>query len=160
ESGGGHAMAAGFGLHKDQLEGFSRFLAARFADLSGTIAGAFDLDLDALLAPSGATPEFVTEMERLGPFGAGNAEPLVVIPDARLVFADIVGKDHIRLRLTGADGTRLDAISFRSAGTPLGEGLLAARGQLIHAAGKLRTDAWNGKIRVQLQLEDAALAGI
>ncbi len=160
ESGGGHAMAAGFGLHKDQLEGFSRYLAARFADLSGTIAGAFDLDLDALLAPSGATPEFVTEMERLGPFGAGNAEPLVVIPDARLVFADIVGKDHIRLRLTGADGTRLDAISFRSAGTPLGEGLLAARGQLIHAAGKLRTDAWNGKIRVQLQLEDAALAGI
>lgn len=160
ESGGGHAMAAGFGLYQDQLEGFSRFLSERFASLTGVVAGAFDLDLDAMLSPSGATTDFVTEMERLGPFGAGNAEPVVVIPDARLVFADTVGKDHIRLRLTGADGTRLDAISFRSMGTPLGEGLLAARGQVIHAAGRLKTDSWNGKIRVQLQLEDAALAGV
>jgi single-stranded-DNA-specific exonuclease len=160
ESGGGHAMAAGFGLTRDQLEGFSQYLAARFADLSGVVADAFDLDLDVLLSASGATPQFVSEMERLGPFGVGNVEPLVAVPDARVVFADVVGKDHVRFRLAGGDGARLDGIAFRSAGTPLGQGLLGARGQAIHAAGRLRADEWNGRIRVQLQLEDAALAGV
>jgi len=159
ESGGGHAMAAGFGLRGEQLEGFSRYLAMRFADLGGAVAEAFDLELDALLSPSGATAQFVSEMERLGPFGAGNAEPVVVVPDARVVFADIVGKDHIRFRLAGGDGARLDGIAFRKAGTALGEGLLGARGQPIHAAGRLRADEWNGRIRVQLQMEDAAPAG-
>ncbi|HVZ70065.1 MAG TPA: single-stranded-DNA-specific exonuclease RecJ [Rhizomicrobium sp.] len=159
EHGGGHAMAAGFGLYRDQLEGFSQFLAARFADLSDAVADAFDLDLDALVSPSGATPQFVSEMERLGPFGAGNAEPLVAVPDARVAFADIVGKDHVRFRLTGGDGARLDGIAFRQAHTALGQGILGARSQTIHAAGRLRADSWNGRIRVQLQLEDAAPAG-
>ena len=159
ETGGGHAMAAGFGLRSEQLEDFSQYLAARFADLSGAVADAFDLDLDVLLAASGATQAFVSEMERLGPFGAGNAEPVVAIADARVVFADVVGKDHVRFRLAGGDGARLDGIAFRKADTALGQGILASRGQPIHAAGRLRADTWNGQIRVQLQLEDAAPAG-
>ncbi len=160
ESGGGHAMAAGFGLRSEQLEGFSRYLALRFAELGGAVADAFDLELDALLSPSGATAQFVSEMERLGPFGAENAEPVVAVPDARVVFADIVSKDHVRFRLVGGDGARLDGIAFRKADTALGKGLLGARGQPIHAAGRLRADEWNGRIRVQLQLEDAAPAGV
>ena len=54
---------------------------------------------------------------------------------------------------------RLDAIAFRAVGTPLGEGLLKSRGRFLHAAGKLKTDDWNGETRVQLQIEDAAAAG-
>jgi single-stranded-DNA-specific exonuclease len=53
----------------------------------------------------------------------------------------------------------LDAIAFRAVGTPLGDGLLAARGKPIHAAGRLRKDEWNGRVRVQLEIEDAAPAG-
>jgi single-stranded-DNA-specific exonuclease len=41
----------------------------------------------------------------------------------------------------------------------LGDSLLAARGSRIHAAGRLRQDDWNGRIRVQLEIEDAAPAG-
>ena len=160
EFGGGHAMAAGFGLRSEQLEGFSRYLALRFAELGGAVADAFDLELDALLSPSGATAQFVSEMERLGPFGAENAEPVVAVPDARVMFADIVSKDHVRFRLVGGDGARLDGIAFRKADTALGKGLLGARGQPIHAAGRLRADEWNGRIGVQLQLEDAAPAGV
>jgi single-stranded-DNA-specific exonuclease len=102
----------------------------------------------------------VREIAQAGPYGAGNPEPLVAIADARIVFADVVGKDHIRLRLAGGDGTRLDAIAFRAAGTDLGKGLMAARGKAIHAAGRLKIDEWNGRVRVQLQLEDAAAAGV
>ena len=58
----------------------------------------------------------------------------------------------------GGDGGRLDAIAFRAADTPLGKGLLKARGGRIHVAGVLRTDDWNGRTRVQIQVEDAAPA--
>ena len=159
DAGGGHAMAAGFSLRAARLEAFREFLAAYFMNASAALTDARALHLEAALAPSAATASLVEEIARAGPFGAGNPEPLLALPDVRVAFADVVGKDHVRLRLTGGDGSRLDAIAFRAAGGPLGEGLMAARGRAIHAAGRLRADDWNGRTRVQLQLEDAAPAG-
>ena len=158
-TGGGHAMAAGFSLTTEQEGPFHAFLAQRFAEGSDALAGALDLHIDTLVSPSGATEEMVREIAQAGPYGNGNPEPLVAIADARVVFADIVGNDHVRLRLAGGDGARLDAIAFRAADTDLGRGLMASRGKAIHTAGRLKIDEWQGRIRVQLQLEDAAPAG-
>ena len=158
DAGGGHAMAAGFSLHPEQTDRFRTFLAAEFAkyaDISSLVA---TLALDAVASPAGATPALVRDIGRAGPFGAGNPEPVLAVPDAQVVFADVVGKDHVRLRLAGGDGARLDAIAFRAADTDLGRALLGARGKRIHAAGRLRADEWNGRVRVQLHLDDAAPA--
>jgi len=160
ESGGGHAMAAGFSLASAKLDAFRGFLELQFSGQGEALDAANELSLDLALSPSGATTGLVEEIARLGPFGSGNPEPLVVVLDARVAFADLVGKDHVRLRLAGQDGARLDAIAFRAASTPLGEGLLKARGKTIHAAGRLKADEWNGRVRVQLQIEDAAPAGV
>jgi single-stranded-DNA-specific exonuclease len=157
--GGGHAMAAGFSLTGDQLENFRKFVEAQFAGAGPVLSAANDLNLDAVASPAGATVALIQEIASGGPYGAGNAEPLLGLPDVRVAFADIVGKAHVKLRLQGGDGTMLDAIAFRAVGTPLGDGLLAARGSRIHAAGRLRQDDWNGRIRVQLEIEDAAPAG-
>lgn len=160
ETGGGHAMAAGFSLTAGKLDAFREFLAAQFAKGDGALTAAQTLDVDVLISPSGATVSLLEEIALAGPYGAGNEEPLVAVADARIAFADIVGKDHVRVRLVGADGGRLDAISFRTATTPLGQGLLGARGKRVHAVGKLRKDEWNGQVRVQLHLEDAAAAEV
>jgi single-stranded-DNA-specific exonuclease len=159
-TGGGHAMAAGFSLTMEQEGPFQAFLAQRFAEGGEALAGTLDLHIDTLISPAGATEAMVREIAQAGPYGAGNPEPLVAIADARVVFADIVGKDHVRLRLAGGDGARLDAIAFRVADTDLGRGLIASRGKAIHAAGRLKIDEWNGRTRVQLQIEDAAPAGV
>jgi len=159
EAGGGHAMAAGFSLAAGRLEAFRDFLAAQFADAGALLADAQVLELDAAVAVSGANARLVAEIGRAGPFGAGNPEPLVALADMQVAYADVVGKDHVRLRLRGGDGAMLSAIAFRAAEAPLGEGLLAARGRMIHVAGRLRADAWNGRTQVQLHLEDAAPAG-
>ena len=155
ESGGGHAMAAGFALTAEQRGGFEAFLAAEFA--RGLPETELSLDIDALVSPSGANAALVRDVALAGPFGAGNPEPTFALADVRVAFADIVGKDHVRLKLTGGGG-RLDAIAFRCAGEPLGQALFAARGRTIHAAGRLRAETWNGNLRVQLHLEDAAPA--
>jgi single-stranded-DNA-specific exonuclease len=158
ESGGGHAMAAGFSLTPDRLEHFREFLVEQFTNTSAAFDAANELLLDAGIAPSGANTALVCELAKAGPYGAGNPEPLLVVLDARVAFADVVGKDHVKLRVVGGDGARLAAISFRSAETPLGLGMLAARGKRIHLVGRLKEDNWNGRARVQLQVEDAALA--
>jgi single-stranded-DNA-specific exonuclease len=156
EAGGGHAMAAGFSLSADQLGGFRHFLATQFGDTAEAFDEAASLVLDALSSPAAAGRDLISEIALVGPFGAGNPEPVLGFPDVRVSFADVVGGAHVRARLAGGDGSRLDAIAFRAAGTPLGEGLLKSRGKSIHAAGKLLAEEWNGQVRVQLHIEDAA----
>jgi len=160
ESGGGHAMAAGFSLMASQLAGLREFLHAQFQGADAALDAVATLDLDAVSSPAAATPALVREMALAGPFGAGSPEPLLAFPDVKIAFADTVGGDHVRLRLVGGDGARLDAIAFRVMGTKLGEGLLAARGRRIHTAGKLIRDDWGGVERAQLQIEDAAPASL
>jgi single-stranded-DNA-specific exonuclease len=81
------------------------------------------------------------------------------VPNARIHSAQVVGENHVRCFLEGADGQRLKAIAFRARDTDLGKALLDDRGVRLHVAGKLRVDQWGAKERVQLIIDDAAHAG-
>jgi single-stranded-DNA-specific exonuclease len=155
--GGGHAMAAGFEVDQARLRDLQTFLQQRFdTDMKGEALMPV-LDVDAALQPRGATTDLLNMLERMGPFGAGNAEPRFVFPNVRLAFADVVGGAHLRLQIEGADGARLKAIAFRCLDTELGARLTSARGMRLHLAGHLRRDTWQGRDNVQLIVEDAAL---
>jgi single-stranded-DNA-specific exonuclease len=159
ERGGGHAMAAGFEVAEARLPELAAFIARRFtSDLNGAPLVPL-LQIDGVLQPRAATTDFVTLLERIGPFGSGNPEPRFVLPDARIAFADVVGTNHVRCQIQGADGTRIKAIAFRVAEEALGQTLLRSRGASLHLAGNLRTDRWQGREEVQFQIEDAAAAG-
>jgi single-stranded-DNA-specific exonuclease len=154
--GGGHAMAAGFEAREDRLGALHAFIAARFKDdLDGTPLMP-TLLIDGALQARAASPDLIASLERLAPFGAGNAEPRFVFPAQRVMAADVVGTHHVRCTLAGADGGRLKAIAFRAAGEQLGRALLASRGVALHIAGRLKLDNWQGRAQVQLQIEDAA----
>ena len=156
--GGGHAMAAGFTLAIDQVEAFRAFLCERVAaDLAGVVASAA-LSVDAALAPAGATGALVRTVDRIGPFGTGNSEPRFVFPAVRVVGAGVVGENHVRCALVGADGGRLKAIAFRALDGELGTALLKAGGSLLHVAGHLRADDFRGGDEVQLIVDDVAWA--
>ena len=156
-NGGGHAMAAGFTVDEARLGEFTDYLADHISRQLGDAPLAPRLSLDGALSLSGVTTETVELLERAGPFGAGNPRPRFAVPNARIVAADIVGKDHVRCTVTGPDGTgRLKGIAFRAAGTPLGEGLLNTRGRPLHLAGQLRRNEWQGRVSVELTIEDAA----
>ncbi len=156
-TGGGHPMAAGFTVAADKLAALGDFLHDH---VRGQAAGPLVpvSDFDGTLAVGGATPELAAVIERLGPFGAGNTEPRFVLRGARAVAAKVVGQDHVSCFLTGAEGGRLKAIAFRAAGTALGAALLDPGGAPLHLAGLLRVDRWNGRVRAQFQIEDAAPA--
>jgi single-stranded-DNA-specific exonuclease len=159
EVGGGHAMAAGFTVTRAKLESFRAFLALHLGGQLSAIAAGGALVLDTLVSAGAATPDLLAELDRAGPYGSGNPEPLFLLPDMMVAYAGIVGSNHVRLRLTGLDGAGLGAILFRGADTKLGQALLKARGKTIHAVGRLKRDDYGGTVKAQLHLEDAAAAG-
>ncbi len=157
-NGGGHAMAAGFTVATEKLGALGDFLVERAAALLGA-AVVPELAIDGVLASAAATPLLVQLVERLGPFGAGNAEPRFALPNQRILRADIVGGQHVRCILAdGAGTTRLKAIAFRCLEGELGPALLHGQGRGFHVAGHLRGDCWQGREQVQLILDDAAPA--
>ena len=155
---GGHAMAAGFSVPADRIDELKAFLRERIEAQLGGEAPVPVLELDGALDAGGATSDLVEVIRRCGPFGAGNEEPRFAISAVRVAKADIVGMGHVRCFLVGENGTKLKAMAFREADSELGYALLNSEGALLHIAGTLRADNWNGRTGVQLVIEDAARA--
>ena len=153
-AGGGHPMAAGFTVAENRVKLLGAFFDARVVG-QGVQAEPM-LAIDGMLSCGGATVELVETIERLGPFGSGNAEPRFALRDARIVKADRVGVNHVRCIVTDGTGARVKAIAFRAADGPLGQALMTAGGTPVALAGRVKIDRWNGEARVQLQIEDMA----
>jgi single-stranded-DNA-specific exonuclease len=154
--GGGHPMAAGITIDKAALGRFRAFMDEQLGNAIQEARRDDALLIDGALSAAGATAETVAIIARAGPFGAGNAEPVFVLPSHSVIYAEPVGDDHIRARLKARDGAVVSAIAFRARGRKLGDALLGSRGQHLHAAGMLCLDRWQGAERVQLQLTDIA----
>jgi single-stranded-DNA-specific exonuclease len=115
--------------------------------------------LDLALAPGGLTPDLVTTLDHAGPFGMGWPGPRVAIGPVRLIKADLVGSDHVRLIVSGNDGARIKAIAFRSAESEMGQALLhASQGRRLWLAGRAKIDDWGARPQAELLLDDAAWA--
>jgi single-stranded-DNA-specific exonuclease len=155
--GGGHAMAAGITLKKERLAEFRAFVDAALAASVAEARHVNELQIDGAVSARAVTTDFATTLHRAGPFGAGNPEPLIALPSHQLVYADEVGQAHLRLRFKSGDGAFVNAIAFRAIGQKLGNALSENRGQLLHVAGSLAVDRWQGSERVQLRVTDVAV---
>ena len=157
-NGGGHAMAAGLTVARTSLPDLARFLDERIGPQLGAAPPVRELGIDAALSPAAATQQLVEMVERAGPFGAGNALPRFAVTSVRVNYAQPVGEGHVRCTLMGAERGRVDAIAFRAQQSPLGPALLDPARPVLHVAGVLRIDRYNGRESVRLQIDDSASA--
>ena len=155
--GGGHAMAAGVTLRKERLAEFRAYMEKALAADVARSRHVNELFIDGAVSARAVAPEFVAMLNRAGPFGAGNPEPVVALPSHQLIHADEVGQAHLRLRFKSGDGAIVNGIAFRAVGQPLGNALAQLRGQPLHVAGSLAVDRWQGAERVQLRVCDVAV---
>jgi single-stranded-DNA-specific exonuclease len=155
--GGGHTMAAGETIQAADLEGFLAIVTEKLTEPVSTMRLRDNFAIDATLTAAGAQPVVVTALERAGPFGQGQPEPVFVFPQHRLVEAREVGSGgHMRVKRRGGDGSVIGGIAFRAVGQPLGIALSQAIGNPVHVAGTLSIDRWGGNEKVEVRIMDAA----
>ena len=159
-SGGGHAMAAGFGLPAEGVPALHDFLD-RYLASAADLPDAVDLTIDAVVNVAAADVALATDMDRLAPFGAGNDEPLLALPRVRVAYAERIGREGNTLRLTlqgEGRGPRLKALVFRANESPIAPVLEDRDAPPLHLAGWLRAESWNGRTSATFFIRDVAIA--
>lgn len=158
-AGGGHAMAAGLTITEERLPAFAEFLDERLARDVEKARASQVMQLDLSLAPGGLTPSLVETLDTAAPYGVGWPAPRIAVGPVRIVKADIVGKDHLRVIASGNDGHSFKAIAFRAAETEMAQTLIhRSKGRQFHLAGRVKIDDWGPRPAAELHLEDAAFA--
>jgi len=157
-TGGGHTMAAGFSFAASRQQAFHDFLCARMAAVLH-LPPRPHLDVEAVVAAGGANLPLARGLGRLAPFGNGNEEPTLVLPAVRVSRVDRLGNDGNTIRaFVEGDGGRVKALLFRAGDGPLAQALTDRAGGLLHLAGHLRAEVWNGSESASFIVQDAALA--
>ena len=142
---GGHAMAAGLSLHRDDVEAF----AAAFDAVVRTRIAAEALDAVVLTDGELDAEDFSLDLARqlryAGPWGQGFPEPLF---DGafNLDSWKVMGETHLRLKLRHAQTNQpLDAVMFNCYdGTP--------PPKRVRAVFQLDVNEWNGTQTLQLMI--------
>ena len=158
EKGGGHKMAAGLSLSREQLEPAMARLSELLDKQGAGALGPSDLKLDGALMPGAANQQLVEQLDDAGPYGSSAAGPRFAFPDCVIHFAKQIGTGHLKITFSDGTGPRLDAIAFGAFDTALGPTLQNHGGARFHLAGRLELNTWQGRTSVQLRLDDAAPA--
>ncbi|MEX2194359.1 MAG: single-stranded-DNA-specific exonuclease RecJ [Thermoleophilaceae bacterium] len=146
---GGHRVAAGLEIDAERVHAFRMDFAAHAAArlAPGDLVPVQRVDA---VTPAGALGlDLAEELERLAPFGAGNPQPRLLVPGARVGDVRPMGREgaHARFALSSG-GARARAVAFR---TPPGP--LRALGDAPHdVCVRLERNEWNGAVEPRLVL--------
>ena len=157
EKGGGHKMAGGFTIKKENIPLFRDFLIKNFKKSQLSSSKVVNLYLDSVIAPSALNEDFYSKVERLAPFGSGNSEPKFVIENLQVIASDLVADKHIKTVLYGKDGSVIKSIAFNAKDSPLELYLNKKNKKKFNIAGKMNLNEWRGKKSVEFVIEDISL---
>ncbi len=102
---GGHAHAVGFALPSANVPQLRDSLASIAASRLGPTPAAEELHFDLELRFAEITPDLLSTLEQLAPFGLGNPDPIFVTRGSRLLTPPrILADRHVRLSLEDHDG--------------------------------------------------------
>ncbi len=155
-SGGGHEMAGGLTMTPDKLDAFRDFMSARLSDDVETALRNDSTKVDYVLALSAVSNDLMQVVETVGPYGAGNPQPVFAFSDVSVSFAKRTKGDHVRFTLVDGNGGSVSGICFRAGESSLDEALLMAGSKRFHAIGQLKPNVWQGRSRIDFHLLDLA----
>lgn len=108
---GGHTMAAGFDILPEDIEKFKKDIL-NYANTAGVPA--FNLDIDAEIAPEELTYELADGISKLEPFGKDNEQPVFMVKNVTLTKVTSVGNGkHLKLYFVNKNtGEVFSVLSF------------------------------------------------
>lgn len=154
---GGHAQAAGLEIHPSRAAGFRAAFEAAVTAQAGPGAVGRELWIDAEADVDAIDLDLVRHLGRLGPFGAGNPEPHLLLRGVRLAGQPrLLGarSAHLSFALRQASG----AIRVVAFGRP-DLYAAAAAGQPLDLVVTPALNEWRGAVTPELRLVDLRPSG-
>ncbi len=144
---GGHAASGGFALLEERAHELPGALNKAYDALKSQGAATKEITVDRELDLS-ELPHALRHLDRLAPFGIGNAKPLFIFPNATVGSIKMFGKQKNHLQVSLADDfNRVDGIAFFS--TPESFQKQPTTGARVDAVGHIERD-WRGQPRVRI----------
>lgn len=148
---GGHKMAAGMSVAKEQLDQLAHSLNEYAKPLQADIEKGETLYIDEILSVEEVNLAFLEELNLLKPFGTGNAKPVFGFRDTEVKNVRKIGADQQHLKMIlQRNQEQLDVIGFN-------HGKLAnhlTEQQPVSAVGELSVNTWKDISKPQLFLKD------
>jgi len=148
---GGHPMAAGCSMARENVPVFRNRLAVHLRQAMAERPAAPALEIDAVVPWNEVSLDLARDLMRLGPFGSGNQRPVLALTDVSLVrTADVSTQRvtphrHLYVAHETEDTLRL---------TWFNAGELPPQNADLDVAFGLRVGRWRGRERLELDLVD------
>jgi single-stranded-DNA-specific exonuclease len=152
--GGGHNMAAGFTLNKENLKDFKNYILEDY--LKSNIANNNLFSYESEVSSLAFNQDFYDDIKKLEPFGTGNSVPTFMLRDLKVIKPTVLNNKHISSILKSKTGFSIKSISFNSINTKIGEYLMSYKNR-ITVIGQINESIWNNKKTLQLTIRDLIL---
>ena len=150
ESYGGHELAAGFTISRENIPEFRRRICAMAAEFYADDTHVSALELDCAITPEMLTIPEIEGLQTLEPCGSGCPKPVLMMEGLTIDRIQCVGGGrHMRLRLRRGRYS-LNAIYFSA--DPVSAGI--AQGDLVDVAFHPQINEFRGERSVQMNVVD------
>ncbi|RJR31474.1 MAG: single-stranded-DNA-specific exonuclease RecJ [Candidatus Latescibacterota bacterium] len=154
---GGHKEAGGFSIREEDIPDFQRLFEEVVEELVSCPSAPCALRADAEAVLADCTLDLSSFIERLGPFGTANPEPLLMISNLKVVgHPREVGGGHLKFEAADATGEVRDLIGFSIVSRWKPEDV---DGKTVDVLAHMRKNTYQGKTAPQIQIGEMRLSG-
>lgn len=149
---GGHTMAAGLGIKKENVNEFFVKINEYAKNVTNTVP---ELTIDCKLNPAYVNKDLILSLEALEPYGAGNCQPTFGIYGVKLTEIHPVGEGkHLRITFTKS-GSTVTAMKFSTSQ----ESFPYTVGDTLDLAVKIDKNEFRGEVKPSVQIKDIRFSG-
>lgn len=148
-SGGGHNLAAGFVIKKNKIREFEFFIN----DLYKKHIIKSKKNYISKISASAINFDFFQDINKLGPFGTENTNPVFLLEDVNIIKPKIIKERFVNFFIKSSSGKLIPAISFNFLESPLNKILLSDKNKMSLIV-QIKENIWNNKKNLQLIVLD------
>jgi len=153
-SGGGHNMAAGFTLKKENIKHLDNFIQNDYLKRNSNQDSLNQFDFQ--ISSSAINNKLIKDIIRLKPFGNYNFSPIFLIKNLKVIKHNVIKNKHLSVVLKPDTGVSIKGICFNCLKTNIGYLLLSYK-KKINIIAEINENIWNNKKSIQLNIKDLIL---
>ena len=155
-SGGGHKMASGFKIKKENIDNLNQLIMINLNNYSNDYFQKIE-KFDHILSINEINDTLLDIFDQMEPFGEGNPEPQFLIQDIQISKLTILKNKHILIFFQNDFFSNLKAICFNCINTLLGDYLLDHKNTKLLLACTIKKNNFDIGSPPQLIIKDAML---